>query len=369
MTFKVAQRRTSAARKVTVRTAAALAAGLALVMGAAATGQAAAATPAGGTAPAKPGCDGAEQAGATSAAPAWAAAHQPAPVPALTGTAAQNVAYGMPGQLPIGLWSDSGVTLRTPVTKGTVRLDVSSKGFSTDSLTVQRYEPSSRRWVDLDSKPGSGSFPTRGVLTFPVSAPDASPKHPVGIALRLQDLDRPGTLTVAASLDDGRGHTYRAPVRTAEATRPKVTLTGWDRGATLRRGGTGRTVTVTVKNTTDRAYPALNGSYYAYGAGGSHALTPKDLTLSQYRTDRGWVRVPLVAGGCDPGMSAALLPTTGKRLLAPGETAVYRLKVAVARSAPRDVTHADAGFTVGNGDASFHSQELPFTIPGGTPGR
>ncbi|MFG2178446.1 hypothetical protein ACGFLS_06975 [Streptomyces abikoensis] len=364
MTFKVAQRRSSAVRKATVRTAAALAAGLALVMGTAAPGQAAA-TSAGGAAPATAGCDTPDRAGAASAAPAWAAAHQPAPVPALTGTAAQSFAYGMPGQLPIGLWSESGVTLRTPVTKGTVRLDVASKGFSTDSLTVQRYEPRDRRWVDLDTKPSSESFPTRGVLTFPVTAPDASAQHPVGIALRLQDLDRPGTLTVAASLDDGRGHTYRAPARSAEATRPKVTVSGWDKGATLRRGGTGRVVTVTVKNTTDRAYPALNGSYFAYGAGGSHVLTPKDLTLSQYRSDRGWVGVPLVAGGCDPGMSAALLPTTGKRVLAPGETAVYRLKVAVARTAPRDVTRADAGISVGNGDASFHSQQLPFTIPQG----
>ncbi|PHQ52194.1 hypothetical protein BLA24_09025, partial [Streptomyces cinnamoneus] len=63
---------------------------------------------------------------------------------------------------------------------------------------VQRYEPRTHRWIDLDASTGGGSWPDRGVYTFPVTAADASPRHPRTVALRLQDLDRPGTVTVAA---------------------------------------------------------------------------------------------------------------------------------------------------------------------------
>ncbi|MFI9202398.1 hypothetical protein [Streptomyces sp. NPDC053048] len=339
-----------------MRTAATLAAGLALVMGAAGTGH----TAGTGAAQARVGCD---IPGASSAAAARTAATESAeaPSPAATGNVTQKLSYSLASQLPIGLWSSSRVTLRTPVNKGKVRLDVSSKGFSTDSLVVQRFDTRTKRWLDLDTSPGGGSWPTRGVFTFPVTAKDASAKHPHTVALRLQDLDRPGTLTVNASVDDGRGHTYRAPARTATATRPEVGVSGWQRGTVLERGGAPRSVTVTVKNTTNRAYPALTASYFAYGAGRNHALAPKDLVLQQYRQGQGWVRVPLVAGGCDPGMSAKLHPAA-KGPLAPGASAVYRLKVGVAASAPRDVTAADAGVTVANGDMSFFSKDLPFTI-------
>ncbi len=358
MPGRAARRTPSGTRTAAVRTAAALAAGLALVVGAAAPGQAA------GAAPAKPGCDS-PAASAAPAAPAAGLVGAPAdaPAPAVTGTAAQKISYSLGSQLPIGMWSPSGVTLRTPVAKGgTVRLDVDSNGFSTDSLTVQRYEPGTRRWVDLDTRPGGGSWPTHGVFTFPVTATGASAAKPHTVALRLQDLDRPGTVTVTATVDDGRGHTYRAPARTATATRPRVTVTGWPTGTALTRGGAAREVTVAVKNTTDRAYPALTASYFAYGAGKKHALAPKDLTLRQYESGRGWVRVPLVAGSCDPGMSAQLRPADRKRALAPGATAVYRLRVGVNASAPRDVTTADAGFSVGNGEMSFFSKSLPFTV-------
>ncbi|MEV4434874.1 hypothetical protein [Streptomyces sp. NPDC049585] len=339
------------------RGAAALAAGLALAVGAIAPDQAAAA-------PAGPTCGG-DSASARRAAAEAATAPLVDETPALaaTGTATDKISSSLPGRLPIGLWSSSGVTLRTPVAKGgTVRLDVDSKGFSTDSLTVQRYDTATRRWVDLDTRSGGGSRPTHGVFTFPVTAPAAGPRQPHTVALRLQDLDRPGTVTVAASVSDGRGHTYRAPARTATATRPQVALTGWQRGATLQRGGTGREVTVTVKNTTDRTYPALAASYFAFGVGTGHALTPKDMTLRQYRAGRGWETVPLVATGCDPGMSAGLRPESGTKALAPGATATYRLKIAVNRGAPRDVKSADAGVSVGTTQTSFFSQELPFTL-------
>ncbi|PHQ51728.1 hypothetical protein BLA24_11605 [Streptomyces cinnamoneus] len=363
MTRKVVQQRSSAARKAALRTAAALTAGLALVAGAAGTGQAAGAAPAGGGAQAGASCgEAAPQ--AAPAAPAKAAAPEAAPAPAATGTASQKISYGVDSQLPIGLWSSAGVTLRTPVSQGKVRLDVKTAGFSTASLVVQRYEPRTHRWIDLDASTGGGSWPDRGVYTFPVTAADASPRHPRTVALRLQDLDRPGTVTVAASVSDGRGHTYRAPARTTTATRPQVTVDGWRRGTTLERGGAPRPLTVTVKNTTNRAYPALTASYYAYGAGKSRALVPKDVTLRQYRPGKGWVRVPLLAGGCDPGMSTTL-PPVAKGPLAPGATAVYRLDLAVAGSAPRDVTSADAGVTVANGDQSFFSAQLPFAIRGG----
>ncbi|MEU4211848.1 hypothetical protein AB0F13_17890 [Streptomyces sp. NPDC026206] len=357
MTREVAQQRSSRARKSAARTVAALAAGLALTMGAAAPGQAADGTQG------RSGCDS-PAAGGASAPAAPAKEPTAVPAPAAAGNSTQKIAYRVDSQLPIGLWSSSAVTLRTPVSGGKVRLDVTSRGFSTDSLTVQRYDAANRRWADLDTGPGGGSRPTRGTFTFPVTAKGADAGHPHTIALRLQDLDRPGTLTVAASVEDGRGHTYRAPARTTTATRPEVGVVGWKQGTTLERGGPSRAVTVTVKNTTNRAYPALNAFYFAYGAGSDHALTPKDLTLRQYRQGHGWADVPLLAGGCDPGMSATLRPVA-KAPLAPGATAVYRLTVAVARSAPRDVARADTGVTVGNGDMSFFSQNLPFAIRGG----
>ncbi len=352
MTRRVAQQRTAGkAHRAAAGSAVALTAGLALVVGTAGTGQAA--TTVGG-AQAAPNC-GAEQ---QKAAPA--SADFAVPSAAAVGTAAQKISYGLAGQAPIGLWSSSSVTLRTPVSKGTVRLDVSSRGFSTDSLEVQRYVPASHRWVDLNTQPGGGSWPQHGVFTFPVSAA-ASAGHPYTVALRVQDLDRPGSFTVAASVRDGHGHTYRAAARTAAATRPAVTVSGWQRDTALVRGGAARDITLTVRNTTNRAYPALNANFFAYGQGGQHALVPKDLVLKEYQPGRGWTRVALVPNGCDPGMAVGLRPT-GRSPLAPGASAVYRLRLSVARSAPADVTHADAGLSVGNGELPFASQELPFTI-------
>ncbi|MFF4532337.1 hypothetical protein ACFY1P_24060 [Streptomyces sp. NPDC001407] len=355
MTQRVARRRWRGARSAAVGSALALTAGLALVAGTAGT---AAAIPAVGT-KATEGC-GDTQVSAAQAAKA--AADTVLPTRAAIGSSAEKIAYSLPGQAPIGLWTHSGVTLRTPVTKGTVRLDVDSRGFDTDSLAVQRYVPETHRWVDLDTRPSAPGTPQHGVFTFPVTAA-ASAAHPDTVALRLQDLDRPGTFTVTASVQDGKGHTYRSPARTARATRPAVSVSGWQQHTALTRGGPAGDVTVTVKNTTDRAYPALGASYFAYGGGVGHALTPKDLVLQQYRSGHGWERVDLVAGGCDPGMSAALR-STSKKPLAPGESAVYRLRVAVASSAPRDVTSAEAGVAVANGDQTFFSQQLPFAIKG-----
>ncbi|MEU5425408.1 hypothetical protein AB0H73_07340 [Streptomyces olivoreticuli] len=334
--------------------AVALTAGLALVTGTA--GQAAA-IPAAGT-KATEGCGDAQ---VSAAQAARAAADATPPERSAVGSIAEKISYSLPGQAPIGLWTRSGVTLRTPVTKGTVRLDVDSRGFGTDSLSVQRYVPETHRWVDLDTRPSGSDTPQHGVFTFPVTAA-ASADRPHTVALRLQDLDKPGTFTVTASVQDGKGHTYKSPARTAAATRPAVSVSGWQQHTTLTRGGPASDVTLTVKNTTDRDYPALGASYFAYGAGTGHALTPKDLVLQQYRSGH-WERVDLVAGGCDPGMSAALR-STSKKPLAPGESAVYRLRVAVASSAPRDVTSADAGVSVGNGDLSFFSRQLPFAIKG-----
>ncbi|GAA1899341.1 hypothetical protein [Streptantibioticus ferralitis] len=355
MTRRIAQQRTAKAHKAAAGSAVALTAGLALVVGTAGTGQAA-------TVPSVDGTQTAPSCGAMQGA-ATAPADSQAPSVTAVGTAGQKISYGLASQAPIGLWSSSSVTLRTPVSKGMVRLDVSSRGFSTDSLEVQRYVPQTHRWVDLNTSPGSGSWPQHGVFSFPVSAA-ASPRHPYTVALRLQDLDRPGSLTVAASVNDGHGHTYRAAARTATATRPAVTVSGWQRGTTLVRGGAARDLTLTVKNTTNRAYPALNATYFAYGQGKAQALVPKDLVLKEYQPGRGWVRISLLPNGCDPGMAVQLRPT-GKAPLAPGATAVYRLRLAVAKSAPGDVTHADAGLSVGNGELPFTSQEVPFAIRGG----
>ncbi|WP_078870952.1 hypothetical protein [Streptomyces caatingaensis] len=345
-------------RKTARGAVAALTAGIVLT-GTAWSAQAAPAAPA---TPAAPDCGALRAAAAAPGAAAAAAAGDGTPSlsrSATTGKVSFTVANA---QAPIGLWSKAALTLRTPVTKGTARLDLASHGFSTDSVTVQRYVPARHAWVDLDSRSGGGSWPQRGTLTFPVSAKDASARHPYSVALRFQDLDRPGRLTVNASVTDGRGRTLRAPARTVTATRPQVSVGGWQGTPALTRGGAARTFTLTVRNTTNRAYPALGATYFAYGAGKQHALTPKDLLLQQYRPGRGWERVDLTAGGCDPGMGATLRP--GKKVLAPGATAVYRLRLSVAKSAPRDVVKADSGISVNNGDQSFFSRRLLFTVRG-----
>ncbi|MBH1937878.1 hypothetical protein I5Q34_27020 [Streptomyces sp. AV19] len=344
-------------RKTARSAAVALTAGIVL----AGTVAAAQAAPA---APATPECGPLRAAAAHRAVPAAAAPGDgQVPEASYAATSARKVSFTVANaQAPIGLWSKAALTLRTPVAKGTVRLDLASRGFSTDSVTVQRYVPAKHTWVDLDSRPGSGSWPHRGTLTFPVSAKDASPRHPHSVALRFQDLDRPGRLTVNASVTDGHGRTLRAPARTVIATRPQVSVSGWQGTPSLARGGAAQTFTLKVRNTTNRTYPALNVNYFAYGAGKQHALTPKDLLLQQYRPGRGWEKVNLTAGGCDPGMGAALRP--GKRALAPGATAVYRLRLSVAKSAPRDVVRADSGVSVNNGDQSFFSRRLLFAIHG-----
>ncbi|MBT2384932.1 hypothetical protein [Streptomyces sp. ISL-11] len=361
MRQRVAQRRSVGVRSAAVGSVLALAAGLALVGGTA--GQAAA-IPAAAGAKAVESCgDTARDAATASSVNAANAVAADAPALGAVGKAAERFSHSLPAQAPIGLWTNSSLTLRTPVSKGTVRLDVDSHGFSTASLMVQRYEPRTHRWIDLDTTPGDESNPTHGVFTFPLTAA-ASADHPHTVALRYQDLDRPGTFTVTPSVDDGKGRTHRAAARTTTATRPAVSVSGWKSGTALTRGGGAGEFTLTVKNTTDRAYPRLFASYFAYGAGNAHALTPKDLVLQQYLPGRGWERVALVGGGCDPGMSAKLRPVV-KGPLAPGASAAYRLRVAVAASAPRDVTSADAGVSAGNGDLSFFSRSLPFAIKGG----
>ncbi|MEY9967629.1 hypothetical protein ABIA33_005702 [Streptacidiphilus sp. MAP12-16] len=286
----------------------------------------------------------------------------PAAAPAAaapSGAPAPPLAYAQPAQLPIGLWSAALVTLRAPAGHGTVRLDLTSKGFSTDSVEIQRYIPAAHRWLDLAVASGSAAFPTHGSFSFPVDTRSATPQT---VALRLQDLDRPGSLTVAASYADDHGHRYRAPARTAAVTRPDATLTGWPaHPLALFRGGPAQEVTLTVRNTTDRAYPAVSVLFYAYGTGGGRVLTPRDLILEQYLAGGGWTRLPLVAGSCDPGLSAAPHPAAGLRL-APGATAVFRLRLGVAASAPRKVSMADAGLSVQSGDASLTSTRLPFTV-------
>ncbi|WP_438483898.1 hypothetical protein [Streptomyces sp. S186] len=276
----------------------------------------------------------------------------------VTGKVAQKLSYSLASEAPVGLWSSSNVTVRTPVSKGTVRLDVTTQGFIAASLMVQRYDEKSHRWVDLNVQPVGGDRPDKGRFSFPLSVA-ASSGHPATIALRVQALDRPGRLAVTASVDDGHGHTYRAPTRNAVVDRPATTVTGWPRDAGLVRGGAAKEFALTVKNTTKRAYPALNAAYFAYGQSGSRAVAPKDLVLQQYVPGHGWQRVSLVPGGCDPGMGAKLIPTA-KTPLAPGATAVYRMRLAVTGDAP--VADVDAGVSVGTGDTSFSYQTLPFKI-------
>ncbi|MFC1410140.1 hypothetical protein ACEZCY_12815 [Streptacidiphilus sp. N1-12] len=292
-------------------------------------------------------------------------AAEPGPAPAdlrAFGASTQSVAYHQPKQLPIGLWSMASVTLRAPATHGTVRLALTSKGFSTDSMEIQRWIAAQHRWVDLTASSSDDSFPTRGTFSFSF-ATAASPGHPQTVALRMQDLDRPGSLSVAASYADGHGHTYRDPAVGAAVTRPRSSLTGWPAHTTLVRGGAAQSFTLTVKNTTDRTYPAISTLFYAYGMGGSQVLTPRDLVLEQYQAGHGWTALPLVASGCDPGMSVVPRPTAGVRL-APGASATVRLRLAVAGTAPRAVTRAEAGLAVQSGDTSLASSSLPFRVGG-----
>nr|WP_243876215.1 hypothetical protein [Streptomyces sp. 846.5] len=271
--------------------------------------------------------------------------------------AARHLWYGQAGQLPIGLWSDATVVLRAPATHGTVRLDLTSRGFSTDSVEVQRWVPASHRWVDLTTAGSGDASPTRSGFSFPI----ASLAHPETVPLRLQDLDRPGRLGVTASFADGRGHTYRAPAVTSAVTRPSTAFTGWPAHAALVRGGPAQPFGLTVRNTTDRAYPSLTALFYAYGMGGGRALTPRDLVLQQYLRGRGWVGLPLVASACDPGMSAVLRPAAGVAL-APGAEETVQLRLAVAPGAPHAVGSGFGGLAVQGGDTALASESLPFTV-------
>ncbi|ANZ21351.1 membrane protein [Streptomyces noursei ATCC 11455] len=353
-------------RKATAGPTAAVVGGLALLIGAAAPGQATTAAAAAGARSA-PSCGAAATAPMTAATRLNAASRAETapgtgltdtPAPAVTGTAAQQLAYSLAPEAPIGLWASSNLTLRTPVSKGTVRLDVTTQGFIAASLLMQRYDEKSHRWVDLDVQPTGSEQPDKGAFSFPLSV-TASPDRPATVALRVQAIDRPGRLAVTASVNDGHGHTYRAPTRNTVVDRPTTAVTGWPHGASLVRGGAAKEFELTVKNTTKRAYPALNAEYFAYGQSDGRALAPKDLVLQQYVPGQGWQRVSLVPGGCDPGMGAELIPTA-KKQLAPGATAVYRMRLAVVGGAP--LVNVEAGVSVGAGNTSFSYQNLPFTI-------
>lgn len=297
------------------------------------------------------------------AAPGTGAADPNPPQPAPGASADQPLGYAQAGQLPIGLWSAASVTLRVPAAHGTVRLALTSTGFSTDSMEVQRWSPADHRWIDLAvSGSDAEAFPTHGTFSFGYTG-TADPAHPDTVPLRLQDLDRPGSLSVAASFTDGRGHSFGAPVVTSPATRPQTDVTGWPTRPALTRGGPAQALTLTVHNTTDRAYPLVTAMFYAYGMGGGHALAPHHLVLQQYLDGTGWTRLPLTASHCDPGMSATLRPTAGVPL-APGATVRFQLRLAVAATAPRAVRSAEAGLSVESGDTSLASRSLPFTVRG-----
>ena len=274
--------------------------------------------------------------------------------------AARHLWYGQAGELPIGLWSDATVVLRAPAAHGTVRLDLASRGFSTDSVEVQRWVPASHRWVDLTTAGSGDAFPTRGSSSFPITT-RASLSHPEIVPLRLQDLDRPGRLSVTASFADGHGHTYRAPAVSSAVTRPHAALTGWPAHAALVRGGPAQRFGLAVRNTTGRAYPSLTALFDAYGMGGGRVLTPRDLVLQQYVSGHGWVGLPLVASVCDPGMSTVLRPAAGIAL-APGAGETVQLRLAVAKGAPPEVGSAFAGLVVQSGDTALASESLPFTV-------
>ena len=274
--------------------------------------------------------------------------------------AARHLWYEQAGELPIGLWSDATVVLRAPAAHGTVRLDLVSRGFSTDSVEVQRWVPASHRWVDLTTAVSGAAFPTRGSFSFPI-ATRGSLSHPEVVPLRLQDLDQPGRLGVTASFADGHGRTYRAPAVASAVTRPRTDFTGWPAHAALVRGGPAQRFGLTVRNTTGRAYPSLTALFYAYGMGGGRALTPRDLVLQQYVSGHGWVGLPLAASVCDPGMSTVLRPTAG-RALAPGAGETVQLRLAVAKGSPLGVGSAFAGLALQSGDTELASESLPFTV-------
>lgn len=311
----------------------------------------------------------ADACGASPARPATAAPAEPGPssvvgaaVAAAGRSSTGTIAYRQPAQLPIGLWSAAAVTLRAPAGHGTVRLDLTSKGFSTDSMEVQRWVPSARRWLDLASSSSDADFPTHGGFSFTLTTPvGPGTALPQTVALRLQDLDRPGSLAVAASYTDSHRHTSRAAVLTSTVTRPQTVFSGWPAHAALVRGGAPQPFTMTVRNTTDRAYPAVSSLFYAYGMGGGHALTPLDLVLEQYRAGTGWTRLPLVASPCDPGLSVPLSPAAGIPL-APGAGETVQLRLAVAATAPAAVTSAEAGLSVQSGDTTLASAALPFAV-------
>ncbi|MEV6841201.1 hypothetical protein AB0N17_43165 [Streptomyces sp. NPDC051133] len=247
------------------------------------------------------------------------------------------------------------MTLRTPIAQGTVTLHIATSGFDPASLGVQRYDTSLRRWIDADSAdPGSGAD-----RTFPLSGGGASSGHPVSVPLRIKDLDRPGHLTVTATVDDRHGHTYRAVPQSTVADRPTSAVGPWPHNAALVRGGKAKELTLTVRNTTGRAYPSLYASFIADGENGHRVLKPKDLTLQQYVHGRGWERIALKAGSCDPGMGSRLFPVADSPLR-PGATAVYRLRFAVNSSAA--VSTAQAGVVVATGNTDIFFQQLPFTI-------
>ena len=304
--------------------------------------------------------------GASAVAPVAAVPADPGPSTGAAEGGAATVSYRQAAQLPIGLWSAAAVTLRVPAGRGTVRLDLTSQGFSTDSMEVQRWVPSAHRWLDLTAGSSTADFPTHGRFSFTLVTTAAVAKsrtRPAAqtVALRLQDLDRPGSLAVTASYTDAHGRTQRAPVRRSPVTRPQTRFTGWAAHTVLVRGGAPRSLTMTVKNTTDRAYPSVAALFYAYGMGGGQALVPDDLVLQQYLAGTGWTRLPLLAGACDPGMSATPRPAAGVRL-APGATTTVRLRLAVAATAPTAVTRAEAGLSVQSGDTSLASASLPFTL-------
>lgn len=226
-------------------------------------------------------------------------------------------------QLPMTLWTEGTLTVRLPVRHGTVRLAVTTKGFSTISLATQRWSDTGRRWLDVLGH-AQGGAPVSDVLSFPLTAPHASAAHPVRVRVRFQAVDRPGTVTLVPVVADGPGHSFGGRSVSSQVTRPQTTLSGWPGGTVLRRGGAFHPFTLTLRNTTDRRYDSLNAVYYAYGQTGRTVLTGRDLELEQL-VGRAWVRLALT-DHCDPGLSA-VLRDSGGRSLAPGRSLVYRLRL------------------------------------------
>ncbi|MFC5909638.1 hypothetical protein [Streptacidiphilus monticola] len=249
-------------------------------------------------------------------------------------------ALSLPPQAPLGLWTRARLTLRQ---SGTVRLAVRTRGFSTVSLALQRW--TGTHWADLPAGHPDG-FPTSDTFSF--SAPRGA------VALRLKDVDRPGSLRITPSVDRASG-----PTAATRVTRPAVRLQGWPRQAALRRGGAPLVFTLTVHNTTDRRYPDVGVLFYASAQSGETYLTARELTLEQLVGGR-WIRLPL-ASGCDPGLAVALRPLSG-RSLAPGATAGYRLRLRLAAATPAVLRQADAGLALSVDGDDFASLSLPFTL-------